>query len=144
MSKTIQTLIDGFTYAGEVKHIIVNYLMLLITILPIVMYGSSGPKIKRAAFGVLLVMAAFQVFLWFAVAAVGISVTWCALGGINFVTALKYKEYRKPLYYLSIVSAVIAITYYAFTLQKEVTFAHIAAVVLGAVPFALFSPKAKK
>jgi hypothetical protein len=145
MSKTIQTLIDGATYAGEVKHIVVNYLMLLITILPIVMYGSAGQaKIKRAAFWVLFIMAAFQVFLWFAVAAVGISVTWCALGGVNFVTVLKYREYRRPLYYISIVATVIAIVYYAFILQKEVTVAHLAAVILGAGPFAIFSPKAKK
>ncbi|MBD1366386.1 hypothetical protein IDJ77_21415 [Mucilaginibacter sp. ZT4R22] len=145
MSKTIQTLIDGATYAGEVKHIVVNYLMLLITILPIVMYGSARQaKIKRAAFWVLFVMAAFQVFLWFAVAAVGISVTWCALGGVNFVTVLKYKESRIPLYYISILAAVIAIIYYAFTLQPEVTVAHLAAVILGAGPFALLSPKVKR
>ena len=144
MSKTVQTLINGSTYAGEVKHIIVNYLVLLITILPIVMYGSAGlAKIKRAAFLVFFVMAVFQVFLWFAVAAVGISVNWCALGGINFVTVLKYKEYRQSLYYISIVAAVIAIIYYSFTLQKEVTVAHVIAVILGAGLFALFSPKVK-
>jgi hypothetical protein len=145
MSKTIQTLIDGATYAGEVKHILINYLVLLITILPVLIYGSAGQaKITRAAFWVLFVMAAFQVLLWFAIAAVGISVTWCALGGVNFVTVLKYKEYRRPLYYISILAAVIAIVYYAFTLQKEVTVAHIAAVILGAGPFALFSPKVQR
>ncbi|OOQ60790.1 hypothetical protein [Mucilaginibacter pedocola] len=144
MNTPLQTITDGLTYAGEVKHIIINYLALLITVAPITMLPAKALKIKQAAYLVLFIMAVFQVVLWFVVAATGISVTWCALSGAIVLIVARYREYRQPLLFVAIAATLIAIIYYALTLPIETTIAHAAAVVLGAGLFWVFAPKRRK
>lgn len=133
-----QTLVDGSTYAGSVKDSLINYLLIFFNFLP-VKFATSSPRIKWGAYWVVIIFLVLQIALWFTIGAIGVSLIWCALAGINLIQFIRDISNRSMLLIGSLIIALAGIAYYALTLYMIVTVAHVLAFALGAGLFYLFT-----
>lgn len=136
MNKILQTFIDGFTYNGSIKHSMINYVLILFTVLPHLPAVRSQIKGSRGRWIWTLMTTVFvQILLWFLLDVVGVSIIWCSMAGFNLLVLLKgetYNQHRKKmLIIVSLLLSSIGIVYYAVNLPPITTIAHIIAAVMG-------------
>jgi hypothetical protein len=137
MDKIIQTLIAGSTYAGSVKHSVINYVLIALNLLPIILPVKPA-KIKYAVWWVFITMTVLQILVWFGTA-IGVSAIWSALAGANLVLTTRYSNSNRALFFVGIIAALAGIIYYALTFPFATTIAHIVCALAGIGLFYLFS-----
>lgn len=141
MIKTVQTLVDGVTYNGSIRHCIINYVLILLVLLPHLRITGKQQAI-RMWFSTFITAVLVQALLWFVAGAVGVSVVWCAMAGFNLVHFYKSNELHtaelKRLYIVGFVASFTAIVYYAVLFPAITTVAHGIAVGMGAGLFYLY------
>ena len=128
-----KTLTEGATYAGHPFHIILNYTLLLLVLIPN-LFGMGNNT--RAWLTLFISFTIIQISFWFAMGAVGISLIWCVLAGYNlliFFLLRKEGAVTAVLLLLSPLAALSAIIFYAIYFPLLTTVAHSIAFVLGIV-----------
>ncbi|MEI9810404.1 MAG: hypothetical protein WDO16_22405 [Bacteroidota bacterium] len=141
MNNVWRTLIDGFTYGGNVMHCIINYSLIVVTVLPHLLKSNPYIRNRNAWLSALILSLVVQVIIWFVFNDSGVSVIWSSMAGFNTMILLKRGPDRygkKLLLILSLVTALSAIIYYAVTLPLITTCAHVIAVLMGFGFFYLF------
>ena len=136
MTDILQVSARGLTYDGQIRHVVINYALILLTVLPFA-FARSRPR-RAAAWpwgGCLGLAFGVQVLLWFTLGASGVSIVWCALAGYALMGFLRAEPGLVPqsrvLTILALGSAAAGILYYALTFPALTTIAHLCAVVLG-------------
>ena len=133
MSNFIETLTNGFTYSGTTFHMLINYGLIVLTLLPLILL-SKTEKIKPWHFAFIFSFL-FQIFLWFFPGAEGVSVVWCAMAGFGLMHLLKNRlaitMAKYQLVGISLFPALIGNVYYAVTFPLITTIAHVCAVLMG-------------
>ena len=125
------TLQDGATYAGHPFHIVLNYSVLLLVLVP------HFFLFYRRSYGwlvLLLLFTVIQVGLWFTNGAVGISLIWCALAGYNLYLFFYLRKEGIATAFLLILSPLVAIgamVFYYLYFPVATTAAHVSAFLLG-------------
>ena len=136
------------SYNGSLRDILLNYTLVVLNAVYChrMLCASNKHKIsqrrKRAAYGSLAFVVAFQILLCLAVGCSGVSIVWCAMGGWSMLVGSR-KEARRtkgfsdvPIRRMGHVLFLLdlsAIVYYAILFPPITTIAHIAALLLGAV-----------
>ena len=127
----LQTLQEGATYNGHRFHIILNYSVLLLVLVP------HFFLFWRRSWGWLILFVLFtviQVGLWFTSGAVGISLIWCGLAGYNLLLFFRLRKEGIAMAFLMLFSPIVAIgtmVFYYLLFPIITTEAHITAFLLG-------------
>lgn len=124
------TLREGTTYAGHPFHIVLNYSVLFLVLVP------HFFLLKRRSRGWLVLFLLFtviQVGLWFTNGAVGISLIWCGLAGYNLLLFFQYRKEGAATAFLlfSPLVATGAIVFYYLYFPVVTTIAHVSAFLFG-------------
>ena len=139
MNEIFQTLCNKSTYEGSVMHSILNYALIILTLLPHTTVNKTKNKSWLWAF---LISVFVQVLLWYLAGAVGVSVIWSSMAGFNLLFFRTFKLYisgkRKLLFIISITAALAAIIFYGILFPFITTTAHITAVLMGIGLFYLY------
>jgi hypothetical protein len=122
----MQTIIDSITYKGYESHIAINYVMIVLTLLPFL----SDYDDSRRWLTCLTFITSIQVLLWFIMNVIGISLIWCAMAGFlgREYCIGKYNDGSTIWIFCNIVLVVL---YYAMFENIETTIAHIIAIMIG-------------
>lgn len=136
MSQVLQMIGNGLTYEGQVLHIIINYALVALTVIP---FPRPDNRVQRGSshawLGCLAIASGVQVVVWFTMRAVGISIIWCAMAGYLFMDYTRGdigQAREKPqLAMVALVAAGIGIVYYAAAFPIDTTVAHLVALVMG-------------
>ena len=136
MNSFLQVLRRGMTYDGRIAHVLINYALIILVLLPNVFIGQrmegSPDWTWMTCLGIALLV---QVLLWFIAQASGVSIVWSALAGYTLIAygtrGTGSAEQNGFLALLALSSAGCAIVYYAVTYPLITTIAHICAVLLG-------------
>ena len=145
MNESLQVLVDGFTYRGQVLHIGINYLLIFICLFPYWMAkGKEKTILGRYWIGVLCIMLVLQIWVWFAENAAGVSLIWSALAGLNILLLVKIRLYPdeinaliRQLLWFSLLAVLVADIYYWFIYPPITTIAHLAGIFVGMVIYGL-------
>lgn len=140
MAEPLQVIIAGLTYEGSLLHSLINYSLIVITLVPFLTPEARGSSRLGYHWAVCFLIAlAVQVLLWFIADAVGVSVIWATMGGYSLMVRMAHEnpDARRWLLTASLVSVGIGIVYYAVTLPLITTVAHAIAVLLGIGIFAI-------
>ena len=95
MKDVLQVIIIGLTYEGQVLHIIVNYTLIILTVMPFLFFNVRAPRKNSSAWlGCLAIAVIVQVAVWFAaramgISAVGVSLIWCMMVGYLLIDYLR-------------------------------------------------------
>jgi hypothetical protein len=134
MNELVPTLLKGLTYDGDNVAMIINYGLIVLLMLPFIL----GTVVKRQAWILcVILMALIQVLLWFFADAIGVSLIWSGLAGFLGLTYYNKMADQSALNIGVLVIAVAAIIFYAVTYPILTTVAHVLAVILGAIIFAV-------
>ena len=136
MGRALQVIANSLTYEGQALHIIINYALVALTVVPFLCPRCRGQRRSSYAWlGSLAAAAGVQVVVWFAAQAVGVSIIWCAMAGylfIDYTRGNSGQAREKPqLAMVALVAAGLGIAYYAVTSPIETTVAHLVALVMG-------------
>lgn len=133
VSTTLQTLINGATYNGSVKHSLINYTLIIFSLLPFIIAGNKKERSKSHWFTALLTAIVLQVALWFLVNATGVSVIWSLMYGFGLIFLLRHHltGITVWLFIIGLLMGLFGIIYYAITLPFITTAAHLVAVLTG-------------
>lgn len=136
LNNLLPIFVKGLTYQGNLPHSLLNYSLIVLTLAPFIVFPRrSRAFTPRRWFGCLLIAVGVQVLLWLSVGAVGVSVVWCTMAGYGLMAYADdrstHAPLRRRLFILALVSALIAIGYYAVTFPLLTTLAHGLAVVMG-------------
>ncbi len=141
MNNVLQRLIDGFSYDGNLKHSVINYLLIAFSLLPYLVKANAAKASSNVWLSVFIISLVIQIINWFVFDVSGVSVIWCCMAGYNFMYILKsgdsmYTD-NKILFIVNLLTAIAGIVFYAITLPIITTWAHIIAVLAGAGLFYL-------
>lgn len=134
MGDPLQVIGAGLTYNRNVLHMLINYSLIAITLVPFLAPGAHGSsRMGYRWAGCFLIALAIQVLLWFVAGVVGVSVIWSAMAGYSLMLRMTgaYTPDRRRLLTVALASVLIGIVYYAVTLPLITTVAHVVAVMLG-------------
>jgi hypothetical protein len=139
MNESSEVLVNGFTYSGQALHIVINYLLIFICLLPHWMAKGQEKKILgKYWIGVLVIMLVLQIWVWFEENATGVSLIWSALAGLNILLLVKTRHFPeevrpliRQLLWASLLSVLVANIYYWFTFPTITTIAHLIGVFVG-------------
>ena len=120
----MQTIINALTYNGSYLDTTINAGVLILLVAALLRHRRWRWWIA------LVVLAALQVVLWFAVGVVGFSLVWAGLAGAAVVIYRRATR-RRWLLAVAVLVALIAIVYYAVTFPPISTVAHLLALALG-------------
>ena len=68
MDDVLQVIINGLTYEGQVLHIVINYTLIILLVMPFLIFYNRAPCKKSCTWLVRLVIAVIvQVAVWFTV-----------------------------------------------------------------------------
>lgn len=142
MKEYLEILINGLFYGGDLSLSVVNYFLVLITLIPFLL--TKLKKINRWKI-ILVVSALVQATFWFVLYAQGVSIIWnCMLGvflGAYFQNKSGFINREKYLIYSSILLAVFGDIYYGIIFPMITTIAHLSALVMGLVLYFVLSKK---
>jgi hypothetical protein len=154
MKDALQVIIDGLTYEGQVLHIIINYALIILAVMPFLFFNVRAPRKNSSAWVGYLVIAVFiQVAVWFAarairVSVVGVSLIWCIMMGYLLVDYSKGNLGRtghmRGLVLIALGSGCGGIVYYMVAFPAITTISHLVAVSVGVSLFYLIQLVAKK
>jgi heme A synthase len=84
MKDVLQIIISGLTYEGQILHIIINYALIILAVMPFLFFDNQGPRKESRAWLVCLAITVIvQVAVWFAARVVGISVVGASLINVH-------------------------------------------------------------
>lgn len=127
----LQTLQEGATYNNHPFHIVLNYALLVLTLIPHLFL------LGRRSYGWLILFVLFtviQVGLWFTNGAVGISIIWCAMAGYNLLLFFRRRKEGVAIAFLFLFSPILAfgaMVFYYLLFPPITTAAHVSAFLLG-------------
>ncbi|MGB2864264.1 MAG: hypothetical protein WBC05_13120 [Sedimentisphaerales bacterium] len=137
----LQVIINGLTYEGQTLHIIINYALILLVVMPfLLIYNRAPRKESRAWLGCLAIAVIVQVAVWFAARAVGISVVgvsliWCMIMGYLLIDYsggnLGRTGYRRGFVFVALGTGFGGIVYYMVSFPAITTIAHLVAAGIG-------------
>lgn len=134
-------LIRGATYSGSWFHSILNYALIAVTMLPYHSAGRSRRPLGLTWLWPLLVATVLQVAFWFTLGVEGVSIVWCTMAGFTGSVLVTGGQALSPAVrsaaLLSLVSGGAAVAFYSVTTPIITTVAHVAALVLGIVVWAV-------
>lgn len=136
MSDILHTLSNGLTYEGQLLHIIINYTLIILTIVPFLLDRDSSTNWKYRGWIVsFVIITSFQVAVWFLIDAVGVSLIWCTMAGYIVVyywlDGLRQDKVTNRLARVALLSAFAVMVYYAVVFPIITTVAHVVAVLIG-------------
>lgn len=139
MDQYIEVLINGFTYNGQMLHIVINYALIIICLYPLFKFTGQWKKIfGKYWISILSVMSILQIYLWFLENVTGVSFIWSALAGLNILIYLRIKRLKVEgvtmiikLLWISLLCVLVADIYYGFAYPAITTIAHLAATFMG-------------
>ena len=136
MNETLQTLVNGLTYEGEMLDSVIGYALIALSLAPYLLIPSQEPgRDSRGWIVCLTIVAILQVTVWFTVPVVGVSLVWCAMGGYLLMDYsrgnMSRSRKRQLLAILALVTALMGIVYCAVAFPIITTIAHISAVLVG-------------
>lgn len=136
MSDILHILGNGLTYEGQLLHIIINYTLIILTVAPFLLHrDSSNNRKHRGWLESFAIITFFQVVVWFAMNAVGVSLIWCTMAGYIGVCywrdGLRQEKVTNRWTLVALLSAFAAIIYYAVVFPIITTVAHVVAVLIG-------------
>lgn len=154
MNDVLQVIINGLTYEGQMLHIIINYALIMLVVMPFLLLDNRAvSKESRAWLGCLAIAVIVQVAVWFAARAVGISVVgvsliWCMMVGYLLIDYsrgnLGRAGYRRGFVLVALGTGCGGIVYYLVAFPAITTIAHLVAVGIGAGLFYLMQLIAAK
>jgi len=145
MNEWISTIENGLSYNGSTLHMLINYFLIAISVLPYCIESVRRTK-HRAWVLALCIVSLVQVLLWFLLGVVGVSVIWCAMTGyllIDFKRRGLKPARKNGMMLFSILMGVGGIFYYFITFPMLTTVAHVVALLIGAGLFLLLVKKEK-
>lgn len=148
MNTIWQTIINAATYNYSIKHCVINYMLISVSVLPHLVARIQSKANQNKWLWVLIISTFVQVFIWFSFNAVGVSIIWCSTTGFNILyfkrEPFQFSDTTKLLYNLSFASVLIGVVYYFITLPFLTTIAHLIAILMGTSFFYLFKNKASR
>lgn len=145
MNEWISTIENGLSYNGSALHMLINYFLIGISVLPYCI-GTVRRQSSGAWVLALLIVSLVQVLLWFLLGVVGVSVIWCAMTGyllVDFKRRGLKLAWKNGLMLFSILMGVGGIFYYFISFPMLSTVAHVVALLIGGGLFLLFVKKEK-
>ncbi|MFK7925130.1 MAG: hypothetical protein AB8H47_24450 [Bacteroidia bacterium] len=137
MNESLQILVDGFTYRGDLLDIAINYAVLALCLLPHLL-TKDKPILSNFWVWVLIIETVIQIWIWFSMNESGISLIWSALAGLNILLLVKANRSQegvslliKQMLWLSLVAVILANIYYLITLPYITIIAHMIAMIMG-------------
>jgi hypothetical protein len=141
MNDVLQVIINGLTYAGQTPHIIINYALIILLVIPFLLFDNRSPsKESRAWLGCLVIAVIIQVAVWFAaralgISAVGVSLVWCIMVGYLLIDDSNGKlgraGSRRGFVLIALGAGCGGIVYYMVAFPAITTIAHLVAVAIG-------------
>lgn len=133
MKDIFTILLNALSYNGDFLLSIINYVLLIIVILPFVV---TDLKTKASYWWIVLLCSfLLQALLWFVLQVQGISIIWNALFGFLLLVFIRresqWSAKSKVLIYFSMGATVFANLYFGLSLPFITSIAHIAAIVFG-------------
>ena len=154
MNDVLQMIINGLTYEGKVLHIIINYTLIMLVIMPYLLFDNRAPSKESRAWLVCLAIAVIvQVAVWFAARAIGVSVVgvsliWCMMMGYLLIGYLKGNLGRvghgRVFVFVALIACCVGIAYYMVAFPAVTTIAHLVAAGIGVGLFYLMRLVAMK
>jgi hypothetical protein len=152
------------TYGGERNHIVINYALFVLNtvwcyfaLVATTISAADTPCATRSyhyyytcSAVSLLFVVAFQVVLCLIVGCSGISIIWCAQAGwivhqrYHYRKHFQSREALPPIEIIVLLVDVLAILYYAVTMEAITTVAHGCALVLGSLISLLVTMRAPR
>ena len=137
--KHAEILVNGFTYSGQLLHIVINYVLIFICLYP---YFKQKRQYKKLFWkywiSIVSITLILQIYLWFAENVTGVSLIWSALAGLNILILVKVRQLTdkimpsiQKLLWISLLSVLVADIYYWFIYPPITTIAHAAATFMG-------------
>jgi hypothetical protein len=145
MNEYIEILVNGFTYGGELLHIVINYALIFICLIPYFKMKVQWKKeFRKYWISILSIMLTLQIYLWFAENVTGVSLIWSALAGLNIVILLRINRLPDEgmtliikLLWISLLCVLVADIYYWFIYPAITTIAHLVATFTGIVIYSI-------
>ena len=141
MNDVLQMIINGLTYEGKVLHIIINYTLIMLVIMPYLLFDNRAPSKESRAWLVCLAIAVIvQVAVWFAARAIGVSVVgvsliWCMMMGYLLIDYSKGNlgrtSHKRGLVLAALGIGCGGIVYYMVAFPTITTIAHLVTVGIG-------------
>lgn len=135
----MEVLVNGFTYNGQLMHIVINYALIFICLSPFIKVTGQWKRVFRKYWiSIFSIMTILQIYLWFAENVTGVSLIWSALAGLNLLMLIRINRLRgegmalvKKLIWISLLCVLFADIYYWFTFPAITTIAHLVATCVG-------------
>lgn len=139
MNESLQVLVDGFSYRGDLLDIAINYVVLALCLSPhLLAKGKDKAILSNFWLWVLIIETALQIWIWFVMNETGISLIWSALAGLNILILVKLycspegeSPLIKQLLWASLIAVIVANVYYVITLPLITLMAHLVAMIMG-------------
>jgi hypothetical protein len=141
MSDVLEVIINGLTYQGQVLHIIINYTLIILLVMPFLLFDNRVPSEESHAWlGCLVIAVIVQVAVWFAarvggISAVGVSLIWCVMVGYFLIDYSKGKlgraVYIRAFVLVTLGASFGGIIYYMVAFPAITTIAHLVAAGIG-------------
>lgn len=141
MNDVLQIIINGLTYKGQALHIIINYTLIILVVMPYLIFDNRAQNNEiRAWLGCLVIAVIVQVAVWFAartvgISAVGVSLIWCMMVGYLLIDYSKGNlgriGYSRGFVLVALSAGCGGIVYYMLAFPTITTIAHLVAVNIG-------------
>jgi hypothetical protein len=141
MDDVLEVIVNGLTYAGQPIHIVINYTLIVLVVVPFLLSANRAVgKKSRAWLACLTIAVIAQVALWFAARAVGmgvigVSLVWSIMLGYLLIDYLRGNlgrtGHRRGLVPVALGAGCGGIVYYAVGFPAITTIAHLVAAGIG-------------
>ena len=137
MDDVLEVIVNGLTYAGQPIHIVINYTLIVLVVVPFLLSANRAVgKKSRAWLACLTIAVIAQVALWFAArGAIGVSLVWSIMLGYLLIDYLRGNLGRtghgRRLVPIALGAGCGGIVYYAVGFPAITTIAHLVAAGIG-------------
>lgn len=136
MNEVLRTIVNGLTYEGQVFHILINYTLIILTVLPFLRNPDSSTSWERHGWKICLgIITLLQIVVWFIADAVGVSLIWSAMAGFLAFAywrgGFEQAQNKKRLVQIALTATFAAIVFYAVAFPVITTIAHVVALFVG-------------
>ncbi len=154
MNAVLEVIINGLTYEGQTLHIIINYTLIMLVIMPFLLSDNRAvSKGSRAWLGCLAIAVIVQIAGWFAarvvgISAVGVSLIWCMMVSYLLIDYsrgnLGRTGHRRRFVLVALGAGCGGIVYYMVAFPAITTIVHLVAAGIGVGLFYLMQLIATK